>query len=836
MVLRAFRIIKKTLVYGFLTIALLLSTGVALTYIFEDKIIALTLEELNKYLKVKIEVDKKIELSIFAKFPQVSIEFKNVRIHESIEGSQEKMGVLKELYFSFDVYDFVKGKYVINHISISNGSLRLKTDKKGNINYSIIKEGSARAESSVSFHLRKIDIENVEVIYDNQQSRQYYAVLARNSNATLKLQQEIFDISLQGKFLVHSILIDDAEYFAGKELSLTSTQQYDHINKIFTFLPSELSIQNSSYTVNGIFRFKEKKYIDLAIAGKNTSIFNLLSLLPSGFTANLSSYKASGKVYFSSVIKGYISDTENPGINIDFGFTNASFGHPRFSEQISQAELKGNFNNGTSHDLQGSSLQISNISGVFADKPFKASFLMINLDDPSIDLRFAGDVNMATMLKFYPAEAIKSAGGDASLNISFSGRIGDLQTNDRKKNIKTSGEVRLKDIRLEFKNQPIIFSKLNGQFAFNKNDLNIKEFSGYAGQSDFNFSGTLKNFFSKVIYQKEKMIIDATLKSSRINLDELLKAPSLQEGASSKDSVTGFSYLKDYLFKIKYQIGNLDFRKLHARDVAGTIKYDHPMAQVNFTSFKAIGGELTLNSFINFKSGDKIEISANASLARIYIDSIFFISDNFNQKFMTHENIKGEFTGKIRAILTMDHNFDIDPPSVIASIDATIKKGQLINFGPMRNLSKFINEKELENVRFSELKNNIYIEGKTINIPEMVIKSNISEISVSGTHTFDQHIDYKLTVPLKNLKQKFKDNGEANAAIGENGLGRASIYLTIKGTTENYKIAYDTKRTRGKIKDDLKKEKKELQDVFKKKEVEQERNQQLNEEEFMDLD
>src|SRR3954464_8385973 len=108
---------------------LLLSSGVALTYIFEDKIIALTLEELNKYLKVKIEVHEKIELSIFAKFPQVSIEFKDVKIYESIENSQEKMGALKELYFSFDVYDFIKGRYVINHIFISNGRLNLKTDK-----------------------------------------------------------------------------------------------------------------------------------------------------------------------------------------------------------------------------------------------------------------------------------------------------------------------------------------------------------------------------------------------------------------------------------------------------------------------------------------------------------------------------------------------------------------------------------------------------------------------------------------------------------------------------------------------------------------------------------
>ncbi|HXA03027.1 MAG TPA: AsmA-like C-terminal region-containing protein [Cytophagaceae bacterium] len=836
--MRALRIIKKTFLYGFLTIILLLSSGVALTYIFEDKIIALTLEELNKYLKVKIEVDKKIELSIFDKFPQVSIAFKDVKIYESIEGSQQKMGALKQLYFSFDVYDFIKGKYVINHISISNGRLDLKTDKNGHINYSIIKDDSVNNESSVRFHLRKIDIENVEVVYDNRNTNQYYAALAKSNNATLKLQNKVLDISLQGNFFVHSIIINDLEHFANKDVSLSLFQQYDQTKKIFTFLPSELHIQNSSYTINGSFQFKEKKYIELVIAGKNTSISNLLSLLPSKISDNLNTYKASGEVYFASQIKGYISETENPGINIDFGFENAAFSHPNFNEEIKGAELKGNFNNGMSHNSAGSSLQITNIQGIFAGQAFKAGFSMQNFEDPTINLQFTGDVNVETLLRFYPVEYIKTAHGMVGLDILFSGKTNDLRTHEGKKKIKTEGAILIKNIRLEFKNEPLIFSRLNGHFTFNKNDLDIKEFTGYIGQSDLQIKGTLKNFFSKALYSKEKLIVDAMLESSLINLDELLKqkSSSATGSTSSKDSLNMPLFLKDYIFRIEYRIKNLHFHKLHAKDIDGKIKLDYPFAQVDFKSFKAADGNIELSSFINFRSFDKIEINAKADLNHICIDSVLFICDNFNQTFLTSKNIKGEFKGKTKVMLTMNHNLEIDPASVIASIDAYVIKGQLVNFEPMRKLSKFINERELENIRFSELKNNIYIEGEKINIPEMVIKSNISDISISGTHTFDQHIDYKLAVPLKNLRQKFKDNHEANAAIDDNGLGRATIYLTIKGTADNYKIAYDTKRTRGKIKDDLKKEKKELQDIFKKKEEEQVKTQQLNEEEFMDID
>jgi hypothetical protein len=102
----------------------------------------------------------------------------------------------------------------------------------------------------------------------------------------------------------------------------------------------------------------------------------------------------------------------------------------------------------------------------------------------------------------------------------------------------------------------------------------------------------------------------------------------------------------------------------------------------------------------------------------------------------------------------------------------------------------------------------------------MEIKSNVSNISVLGTHSFNQEMDYKLAVPLKNFKKK-QDKDEAFGAIEEDNKGNSILFLTVKGTTSNYKIAYDTKRTGKKIKEDLKKEKKELEQLFKKKNTEQ---------------
>jgi hypothetical protein len=128
----------------------------------------------------------------------------------------------------------------------------------------------------------------------------------------------------------------------------------------------------------------------------------------------------------------------------------------------------------------------------------------------------------------------------------------------------------------------------------------------------------------------------------------------------------------------------------------------------------------------------------------------------------------------------------------------------------MQKLSKFINEQELANIRFSEMKNNIRISNRTVYIPEMEIRSNVSNISVRGTHTFDQVMDYRLKIPTYNLSRK-----RAVALIDEEKT--SNLFLSIKGTADDYKIAYDQEAVKEKIKEDIKAEKQELKSLFKGK-------------------
>jgi hypothetical protein len=801
----------------------------------------MTLEEMNKHLKAKIEVDKNIDLSIISKFPQISLGFKDVKIYEAIEGSEEKLGSAKELYFTFNAIDFIKGNYVISHLYLSNGSVNLVIDKKGNNNFNIFKEDTLSKSSKVSFDLKKINLENIGINYTNEITDQQYSGFSRGVQARLNYHENKWLIGLNGNLLVHKIRIAENEYLRDKEVTLSSELQLDQNEKIFQIMPSDLSIEKSQYQISGTCEFKNKNTVDLHITGKKGQIATLLSVLPKSIYENLSRYKSSGEVYFNGRVNGYVTERENPFINIDFGFDNASFSHPDIEEKIEHANLSGNFTNGNKHNASSSSLTLKEIQCTLGGKEFHANFLLKNFKDPFTIFDLKGQINAASLLKFYPVEPLTNAGVILDINARFSGRLADLKTNEGKEKIEATGTLSVNNLSFEMRSKPFAFRELNGVFTFNKNDLNINDFKGKIGRSDFHFNGSLKNVFSKLIYNKGSLTVTGDLNSSFIDLEELLMSKedkneqSNTESPEDSESNNPYPHMKGYAFKMNCDIEHLSFKKMHASDIKGAILFDQPTAKVDITSLKLAGGKIQLNSVINFSSSHRIEINSKGNLKQISIDSVFYISDNFDQQFITSKNIKGHFTGNLQLFFLMNKDFHIDPASVIANIEATIANGQLINFEPMKKLSRFVNEKELENIRFSELKNNIYIENQKISIPEMLIKSNVSNIAISGTHTFDQVMDYKIALPLKNLNKSRKDKDEAFGAIEEDEKGNTILHLTIKGTSENYKVAYDVKRTSVKIKEDLKKEKVELQNIFRQKE-ETQKTRELNKEEYFEFD
>lgn len=301
----------------------------------------------------------------------------------------------------------------------------------------------------------------------------------------------------------------------------------------------------------------------------------------------------------------------------------------------------------------------------------------------------------------------------------------------------------------------------------------------------------------------------------------------------TKEENYEFSISPRLSMNLKCAIDNVKFRRFRAGQIKGNLQVANQIASTDSIQLTLASGKANVRSVVNAQQPDKIKVDCNGYFHQLAVDSIFYMFENFNQDFILDKHIRGLVTAQVQSFMTFDRGLNMDVPSLVADVKTNVTNGGLINFEPMQKLSKFIKRYELANMQFSEMENNIHIENKTVYIPEMEIRSNVSNLSIEGTHTFDQVMNYKLKIPMYNFMGK-----RAREVANENS---SNLFLKITGTSDNYIIEYDKEAVREKITEDWQQEKQEFKELLKGKKTEETKThpsqkQAEEEEEYFDFD
>ncbi|TAH26557.1 MAG: hypothetical protein EAZ07_03625 [Cytophagales bacterium] len=818
-------VLLKGLVYSSI-ICFLSGVGLLfLSYFYKDKIINTTVEFINSQLDTKIEISPEIDVSIFNHFPQLTIKFKNVRIFENKNVGSKELATIEEISGTFDIYNIINSKYIVDKIFLKNGFIQLHIDEKGNVNYNILKTSNNKTEKPLQFALKSIIIINIKVIYDNILSTQHHEVNLTKAVASLEKTMANYHIHLKTDAIINEININQSSFFKNKkintELSITLNQ-----NKEELFIKSETcEIENANFSLSGTFKYGKPRFIDCSIEEKNGTIHTLLSLVPQKFTEELKEYQSDGNIYFTAKIKGEIRNNLHPIININFGLKNTTIFHPKINKKIKDVHLIGYFTNGYKRNSETSVLRLEDISLIIDQQKITGNVSLSNFKDIYLKFDTKGLINSSFIQEFYPINDITQLNGKLDVNINFAGKIKDFKNTNNPYAIKAEGEITLQDINLKHKKIPFPIYGLNGIILFNNRDISLSSFNGRTEKSDFNINALLKNAVSNIVFHKNNIVVSAELKSDHLDINELInennhKTTEVQNTTTKAAQKSNSNRLDYAQLKLIFDVKKMNYNKFELTNINGESYYQKDKLYLENTSFDFAKGTVHSSGNINWTANQSIEIRTISKISKIKIDSLFHVFNNFGQSFITEKNITGELSGTIDALFELNSENNIISNTAIANIDAQINNGALHHFEPLSRLSKFIDLQKLEHITFSELQNKIFIENNIVHIPEMNIQSNVSELNISGTHSFNQDMDYRLVLPLNSLHPRKRDSDEAFGAILPDKRGNPKLHLTIKGNAENYKIAYDKQRTQAKIKEELKKEKQEFLQAFKKREKE----------------
>lgn len=797
---------KKVLLIFSAVIIFLLGTAWSLAFFYEDSIKEIIVSNINKQLKTSVKV-KNIQFSFLSKFPYATLEFTDIVMQGNlVTETNQSLLKAKQLNLNFSWWDVLGDNVSLKKIELKEASVHIYINKKGENNYTVWQ--SDGGNGNFQLDLKEIILDHVQFHYTSLAVKQDYSLNIRKGKFSGTFTADDFDLAGTIDSQCDQFIADEVNYVNGKNVTLDFMLHVNTSQQQYVIKKAKVKVEQLVMNVSGSVEGLKKGYkIELEIKSGKAGLKELLSLIPANYTKQLSGYQFDGNADVNASIKGISSVYFIPLVKINFSSRNASIKLKASDHTMEAIHFNGFYTNRKSEHNRSNQLYISNLSAIVDKQPFNGSLSIENLSDPIIAFHANGNVNLQTLAAFYKPDTLSQIDGTVRMNLKFNGRSNDIAS------YHSSGNMRMHQVSFRLKENDVPFDNINGQFTLDGNKFHIADLSGNAAGSDFRVNGNLDNLFSFLFRDNQVLTGSASLVSRNLDLNEIL-------ANKEKSTATDTAYYLDLTNRVKFllqvNLGVVNFRRMQAWQMKGDFALQNKILSTNNLSFKMVNGAVTMQGAINTASEKDILISFTTKISKLDIHQLFYEMGNFGQEVITDKNLRGTLTADIQFAGAWTKTLHCYTDKIYANSDFAIENGELLNFEPMLELAKYLKGADLKQIKFSTLKNSIEIKNRSIYIPQMEIKSSALEVTASGTHTFDNMVDYRLQLLLSQVMgRKVKQLNTEFGIIEDDGLGRTKLFLTMKGPLSNPKISYDRKGSEEKIVNEIKKEKQQLKNILR---------------------
>lgn len=347
------------------------------------------------------------------------------------------------------------------------------------------------------------------------------------------------------------------------------------------------------------------------------------------------------------------------------------------------------------------------------------------------------------------------------------------------------GEISIHNLAFLIENKNLPFENINGEIIYDDYGLTVHQICGKMGNSDFCVNGQTKNILAYLFLKDTRLNGRMNFRSDSLFIKELT-AQNFSKSKEEKIKTFDIKLPQNVNVDIEGQIMHAIIDKLQLDFVLLNACVQDRIAFVD--DFDAYFDKGYWKSHVLWDGRDTNHqyIAANLILKNLNVKNFLYDFDNFQQSFIEHQNIEGDLSLEAYLEMYFPSNLKTDFSSLKGKFSFTLENGVLRNFIPFQKLRGVVRKKYLEAPKFTMMANDITIQNRTLFIPKLEIRSDIGNIVISGTHTFDQDISY--SIQILRVKRRFKEN--KTQAIRYN---KTALLFRLVGSRGKYKLTYDFK-------------------------------------------
>lgn len=819
----------KKIVYYFVVVVVAILFGGALgVYIYKDDIIDLLKEEVNKNLETELEVEK-IDINFLKGFPNLAVAFKEVKFHSAFENEMLLTG--DNVFFVLNVWGLLEQNIEIERLEIVNGNITIHKNRKGKNNFDVFTKSQASDTTKNSLEIHSIQLTNVSIKYIDEINAINTTYSVRQLLGSAKFQDPQIEFYVQSNFSLTNSSTKNINWLENKDLLITTRVVYD--GEFLSVPPSQLSINKAHFEFNGFVQLTDIPQISIELSGRENDFSSLVSVLPEKMQRKLAPLNGKGKINFESKVEGKIANSGWPGLTASINLSNFEINHKQLKEQLHLKEVKTDvLIQDLKHPETGRFI-LHSLQGSVKQKSLTASGVVDDFENPGVHGTINGDLDLPWLFSLSNLELEKPVSGTLGIDASFSFNVAELKKPWGKKGIQLDATCDIKESGFYIKSY-LPVENLNGEITWKNGVATFTDVKGLLGHSDISLNGHFSNtVFSADSLNNAKTTSSLDISSTHLYLDEIVDLLLQIPADSTTGKTTGYPEFK---FDIKASLDSVDFRRFHGTDLHTRATVESNQINVEKLVSIGLGGKIALAGKITRQFNADYFILAKVNTKSIELDSLFYVFHNFWQDFITADYLKGQLNSDIFTYMYFDKNWRFRRNLLYSEAILQIKKGELNNFEPIMALAPYLNnqQEKLSRLKFSDLNSHVDIAKDTVFLSDMYVGTNVRNIKIGGYHTLDQHIDYRLSVPVINDK---RDKDQEFGEVKTDKEGRLYWPFRIKGTTDDYKVNYDIGRAGSNLVKGLKRELSEFGNTLtgKKKELKKD-TLLLEEDEYFDWD
>lgn len=790
------KMLKKILKVSAVSILLIIGLLLSIPYFFKDQIKAKIEKSINENVDAKVSFAD-ADLSLFKNFPNANVNLSQFLIINKAPFEGDTLVWLGELNLKMSIKELFKSKSEsinIQGIESKNGLINIVFDKNGKGNFDIaIKKDKNDTQNSdpLALKIQQYSIENFKFRYFDERSKIEMTMDSLNHKGTGDFAAAKLDLDTHS-FAKVSLKMDKMSYMKNVRVTLEAILGIDLEKNQYTFKENVAKINELPLKFNGYIALTEQgQMYDLSFQTPTSSFKNFLGLLPAAYSTSLDGVKTNGDFSVNGFAKGLFSDKTVPKFNIQIASDNASFQYPNLPKSVRNIIIDTKIINQTGF-LNDTYVNLDKLSFQIDQDVFLAKANIKNItQNPVVAAELKGTINLAKLSQAYPIQLKKPLQGVLKANVITKFDMESV-TKNQYQNIDNQGDMSISGFNYTDENGKTM-SISTAIVQFDPSRVNLEKLEATTGKSDIKVSGVLKNFYG-FLFKNQELEGNFVMNANQIAVSDFMTAA---EPSKTNQKATAMKIPSFLNCNITANANTVLYDNLVLKAVSGKLLIKDQKVKLENVKTNIFGGSIGFNGTVSTKEVTPV---FDMVLGLNQVD----ISQTFSQLEMLKKvaPMAGYITGKLNSTLKLNGNLDaLSLAPDLKSLSGDML-GQLLstkittaNSSTLTALTSNLKFLDLTKLNLNDVKALLTFDNGKVNLKPIELKYQDIAATISGTHGFDQNMNYslKLNVPAKYL------GNEANALLAKLSATDASklesvpINAIISGSFGSPKITTDIK-------------------------------------------